>query len=222
MNCGIYKIENTINGKKYIGQSSEIKKRMNKVHWGCHALNNSIKKYGKENFKRSIILYCEPEYLEYYEIECIKIFRSHYTEWGYNISWGGDAPMRGRHHSDESNKSNAEKHKRENIPEERIKRMADGSRGNKNASGKRTPKQKQKMSEGHKSKYFCKKNINSSSKYFGVCMKKGRKGNIYWMAFTRINKKQKYLGIFKIEIDAAKAYDNFIIKNNIDRPLNFY
>ena len=52
--CGIYLIENKINGKKYIGQSINIYKRFrehcflsNKNH---SYIDNAIHKYGKENF----------------------------------------------------------------------------------------------------------------------------------------------------------------------------
>ena len=34
--------------------------------------------------------------MSYYETECIKIYHSHVTENGYNVSPGGNAPMRGR------------------------------------------------------------------------------------------------------------------------------
>ena len=102
MSSGIYCIENLINGKKYVGQGLNVKKRMIKEHENSCALNGAIKKYGKENFKRYVLVYCEEWELERLEKKCIKIFRSHTSEWGYNISWGGIAPMAGRKHSDET------------------------------------------------------------------------------------------------------------------------
>lgn len=101
MKTGIYCIENLINGKKDIGQSTNLQKRMIVHHRGCLALENAIKKYGKENFKRYVLVYCEEWELNRLEIACIKAFHSHVSEWGYNISWGGNAPMRGRNHSPE-------------------------------------------------------------------------------------------------------------------------
>lgn len=57
MSVGIYKIENLVNGKIYIGQSIHIERR-----WQEHCRNSSksliskaIKKYGKENFLFSIL-----------------------------------------------------------------------------------------------------------------------------------------------------------------------
>lgn len=96
---GIYCIENKENHKKYIGQGMNVIVRMNSNHSDTPAIYNAIKKYGKDKFERKVVLYCEEIELEYYEIKCIKIFHSHKSEWGYNISWGGIAPMRGRKHS---------------------------------------------------------------------------------------------------------------------------
>ena len=101
---GIYCIENLVNGKKYIGQGENVLRRMSNKHTDSDILNNAFEKYGKDNFKRYVICYCEISELPQLEIECIKIFHSHKTDWGYNISWGGSAPMRGRRHSEESKK----------------------------------------------------------------------------------------------------------------------
>ena len=61
---GIYKIENTIDGKCYVGSAINIKSR-----WQCHVsmlshdkhnnkhLQRAWNKYGSENFTFSIILY---------------------------------------------------------------------------------------------------------------------------------------------------------------------
>jgi group I intron endonuclease len=63
---------------------------------------------------------------------------------------------------------------------------------------------------------FGKKLPNASSQYFGVYRTTTKK-YVYWTCIIG----KKYLGHFKIEIDAAKAYDKYIIENNIDHPLNF-
>ena len=101
MSCGIYCIENLINGKKYIGQGIDVEYRMNKYHKGCYALNNAIKLYGKENFIKYVIKYCEKEELNSLEKYYILKFHSHISDNGYNISWD-NAPMRKRKHTSEA------------------------------------------------------------------------------------------------------------------------
>ena len=84
----IYKTTNLINNKIYIGQDS--KNNPNYLGSGIY-LNNAIKKYGKENFKKEIICECKSKIeLNRMEIEMIKNNHSHISEGGYNITWGGD------------------------------------------------------------------------------------------------------------------------------------
>lgn len=96
-NCGIYKIENLINGKVYIGQSVQLKKR-----WGVHKakakenkrhddnhLYSAMKKYGIENFKYDVIEYCSVEELNDREIYWISYYDSTNRNKGYNILLGG-------------------------------------------------------------------------------------------------------------------------------------
>lgn len=68
---GIYKIENIINHKVYIGQSSNIESRWNQhihdltknIHRNSH-LQNSWNKYGENNFAFSVIEECEENLLD--------------------------------------------------------------------------------------------------------------------------------------------------------------
>lgn len=74
---GIYLIENLANGKKYIGQSVDVEKRwknhlsaafnINEKVYG-YPLYRAIRKYGKDNFKFSMIEECNKEELNDKEI----------------------------------------------------------------------------------------------------------------------------------------------------------
>lgn len=87
MSMGIYKIENLINGKVYIGQSIRIERR-----WKEHCFNSSdslisaaIKKYGKENFSFEILEEVDDtEKLNQLESQYIQRFNS-LTPHGYNV-----------------------------------------------------------------------------------------------------------------------------------------
>ena len=86
MSIGIYKIENLINNKKYIGQSIHIEKR-----WLEHCQNSSesligkaLKKYGKENFSFQILEQCELNKLDELEQYYIQKYNT-IVPLGYNI-----------------------------------------------------------------------------------------------------------------------------------------
>lgn len=63
--------------------------------------------------------------------------------------------------------------------------------------------------------------INKTSKYRGVSYYKNTTDK-KWRAEVRINYKNNYLGIFKTEEEGALAYNEFIIKHNLQEfsPLN--
>jgi group I intron endonuclease len=71
---GVYKITNLINNKCYIGSSAYIKSRWSNhrrtLLKGCHHskyLQRSWNKYGQDNFKFEVLLYCTNEHLLDYE-----------------------------------------------------------------------------------------------------------------------------------------------------------
>jgi group I intron endonuclease len=210
--------------------------KMYAYHYGCHAINNAIKEYGKENFKYSIILYCEIDELDYYEIESIKIFHSHYTEHGYNISWGGHSPMRGRKNSEETKEKIRQSNLGRHPSDESRKLMRENHRDEKGEKSSKwgthpsieTREKMRNAALGEKSYNFGKKSPNASSKYFGVSSHhkkyiiKGRTYDYtYWAARFRVNGRVIEAGQFKIETDAARAYDKYIFENNLPNPLNF-
>jgi len=92
---GIYIIINLINNKCYIGKSEHIivKYRLSKHKKGRHSnehLQNSIKKYGIENFYFGILEECLKEECIEREIYWIEKYKSNDSEYGYNKTSGGD------------------------------------------------------------------------------------------------------------------------------------
>lgn len=53
------------------------------------------------------------------------------------------------------------------------------------------------------------KGKNCSSQYKGVCWDKNKKK---WIAYIKFNSKRKHIGRFKLEANAAKAYDSLALK----------
>ena len=90
MTCGIYKIENLINGKCYIGQSVNIEHRFQKHKCANDNfyIHNALKKYGIQNFIFSIVEECSPEQLNEKEKMYIQVYNSLMPN-GYNMIEGG-------------------------------------------------------------------------------------------------------------------------------------
>lgn len=90
---GIYIITNTIDGKRYIGQSIDIKRRFWDHRCISHEENRhlryAMKKYGKEAFKYEILEECEYEKLDEREIYYIDKLKPE-----YNVSYGGQRTMK--------------------------------------------------------------------------------------------------------------------------------
>ena len=105
----IYKITNLLNNKIYIGQSVYN----NKNYFGSgKRIKNSIKKYGKINFRKEILEECDLNKLDEKEIYWIDFYKS--CEMGYNISTGGkNYDNYGKTHSDETLKKLSEMNKGE-------------------------------------------------------------------------------------------------------------
>lgn len=94
---GIYKIENIINHKVYIGQSNNIYRRY-KEHFSPNSklsntyLHYAIKHYGIENFTFQILKVTYD--LDYWEKFYIYWYRSADSNYGYNLTTGGQAGSR--------------------------------------------------------------------------------------------------------------------------------
>lgn len=93
---GIYKIENKINGKVYIGQSVDVYRRLKKHIWDIEnnnsALHRAFKKYGIDNFTYELIEECDIDRLDEREIFYIQKYNSYVgtkNSNGYNLNVGG-------------------------------------------------------------------------------------------------------------------------------------
>lgn len=148
---GIYKITNKINGKCYIGQSTNIEERL-KAHKRSKQnkpLYNAFKKYNINNFIFEVLEECKKDELSEREIYYIDLYKSSNSKYGYNLSLGGEGhkelvsertrkkiskskkgklnPMYGVVQSKESKKQQSESFKKtiSNMPKEKLKKWHD-------------------------------------------------------------------------------------------------
>lgn len=208
---GIYIIKNNINNKSYIGKDIRLNKRWS-VHRGKLRKNIHPNKnlqedwnyFGEINFSYNILEMCDKESLSKKESEHIKNNNSKYP-YGYNMTEGKGSLGVSRTIETRNKISNTlkgRKHSKERV--ENIKKAVKG-----------------KQPFGINDSMFGTKRKGSSSIYFGVYIKRTKNG-VRWESWVRVNKKIIYIKSSKNEKLCAKAYDEYVIKNNLPNPLNFY
>jgi len=104
----VYLITNTINGKRYVGQTSaSIEQRWRQHRSDAKTGNNkhlykSIRFYGENSFFiEPLIIVRTKEDMDFYEMFLIKEFNLRNSEIGYNLTDGGEG-MAGFRHSEET------------------------------------------------------------------------------------------------------------------------
>lgn len=155
MTIGIYKIQNKINGKVYIGQSQNVEFRckehreiLRKNSHRNHKIQNAWNKDGEDNFTFELLEECTLEQLDEKEIFYIKKFNSY--ENGYNLTEGGGG-VRGWHHSQEFKDMISLNNKTRPYSEKSRQRLIEY---NKTRNYKHSEETKRKISESNKGKTY--------------------------------------------------------------------
>ena len=160
----IYKITNLINGKTYIGQHKYKTLDDNYMGSGKN-IKRAIKKYGKENFKKDILVFdiVKKDLINELEKGYIAFYRS-IGKAEYNIADGGEGgagPL-----SEETKKKIAETlkghpgwNKGKHLSYEARKRMSEAHKGK--MSGPLSEETKRKISEAQKGNHYAKGHIVS-------------------------------------------------------------
>lgn len=130
----IYVRPNLINGKKYVGQATNLEVRQRA--WKClsqkyagQAINNARTKYGIEAFGFEILKECKDEELDYWEKYYIKKLNTKRPN-GYNMTDGGEG-VKGCHISEEHKKKISTKLKGKHLSEEHKKKIGKANKGKK-------------------------------------------------------------------------------------------
>ena len=153
----VYLIVNNINGKKYVGQTSQVLTK----RWSRHKssishrknsyLYNAIQKYGADNFTiKPLVIVGSKEEMDFYERALIKVWDLRNAEKGYNLTDGGGG-MLGFHLSAETRKRMAEHIK----SQEHRNKISLAKIGNQSRLGlKHSEETKRKMSAAAKGRKF--------------------------------------------------------------------
>ncbi len=134
----VYKITNVVNNKIYVGK--RVATSFDEQYWGGgKIIYSAIKKYGKDNFTREIIEWCDSkEHLEERERFWISKLKARDLSIGYNLAEGGEG---GITYVGE----NPQKGRKRNITPEAHERMSAAHKGI-----QLTDETKLKQSESHK------------------------------------------------------------------------
>jgi group I intron endonuclease len=133
-NSGIYIIRNIKNGKVYIGQSGDLRRRWvqhrSELRGGYHSnshLQMSWNKYGEKAFKFLVLEYCPVEMLDVRE----QRYLNSYVGGGqcYNISTDACSPMRGRKQSPEHIEKRLKSVRGRTITEQQKQQISQANKG---------------------------------------------------------------------------------------------
>jgi group I intron endonuclease len=153
----IYIVTNKINGKQYVGQTSQsLDKRWKRhqkpfTHRRPSYLYNAIQKYGIDNFEIETLAFVKTkEDMDFYERELIKFLDLRNPEKGYNLTDGGGG-MLGFRLSEDTKRRMSEHVK----SDEHCKKISVAKMGNKARLGmKHSEETKRLMSEKAKGRVF--------------------------------------------------------------------
>ena len=219
----IYLRPNLINGKKYVGKTTDLKTRQNR--WYCltqdyagAAINNARAKYGIEAFGFEILKECNDDELDYWETYYIKELNTK-APYGYNLTDGGDG-INGYHHTEEWRKKVSEKLKGRKHTEETKRKISIANKGRKpsdscimrlietNTGRKQSEETKRKRVEAMRGR----KCSEETKKKIGAANKNKYKG-IY---NTKISKK-----VFQIDKETNDVIAEFPSTQEVQRQLGF-
>ena len=129
----------------------------------------------------------------------------------------GNKNWLGKHHSEETKEKLRIISTGKKLSDETKNKIGEKSKGNKYRLGFKYSEDEKK--EIARRNTGIKNNVPRTSIYYGVSFSKTKNR---WRSVIKIDKKQKHIGTFMTEIEAAKAYDEFVINNiKYKIPLNF-
>ena len=140
----IYKYTNLINGRVYVGKTSQtLFQRHHQHRFGRHSpFNDALRKYGIKNFELESLIEVEPEFSSFAEMIFISALKANNRQFGYNITAGGEGTV-GYRHRGETKERISQKLLGRSVSQDFRQKMGLLKRGNTNCLGlKRSQKDK--------------------------------------------------------------------------------
>ena len=250
--CGIYKIENLVNGKVYIGQSVDIyarwvdhKKESQPKGKLNYPLYRAFRKYGVEHFSFEILEKCSEDELNDRERYFIEFYRS-YIKWensnGYNQTLGGEGtrgfglngdknPMYGKHRTEEEKRKIREarkgKYSGENHPMYGIPRTEETKEKIRNSWTDERKEYYKNMLSGENNPMYGKHHTEEEKKKIGLASSGGnnpmaRKVICEGKIFSCITECAEYYGLKRKRLSRWLNGTNNMPQEFKDKGLKFY
>lgn len=176
----IYKITNTLNGKAYIGQTTQPAKRI-AYHMNGHGnrlIKNAITKYGRDVFTYEILYDgIIPELLSRYEVDAIKKYGTLAPK-GYNLTTGGEFA---KELSAETRQKISEAHKGKKMSADACRKISELHKGRPHSAEHRRKVSESKI--GSKNAFFGKTHTPETRHKISDAGKGNTraKGNTHWV-----------------------------------------
>lgn len=195
MKCKIYRATNLLTGKCYIGQTIQtLENRISEHKYDSFNREKdsyfykSIRKHGIENFKWEVLCECETiEIMNIIETFMIMVHKSHVSESGYNLTWGGEGSY-GRKISDKTRIKMSESGKIKNFTDSHRKHLSEATKKRKHPDSV-----KKKIGEGNRGKIRSeetKRKISETKRKINEEKKKNEIGKLSYHGKCSINTEQ--------------------------------
>ena len=152
MECCIYLLTHTASGKKYVGVTNNLPKRLSQHKSANSKVGRALRKYGIEAFKCEVLL--KADRILCYELEVFYIskYRTTNSTFGYNIAPGGVNPYGLKRSEVAKRRMSAKKKGRKRQPhsEETKHKMSKAQKGRKGHS--QTAETRERIGRAHKGK----------------------------------------------------------------------
>ena len=129
----VYITTNLINGRQYVGDRScdcLPEEDINYLGSGRPLFKNTLKKYGKKNFKKEILEIFESRKESHAnEKKYIRLYETHVSQGGYNISWKGGYGSINDTLSEETKQKIREAHIGKKFSESHIRNLSESHKG---------------------------------------------------------------------------------------------